>query len=86
MAEANIDESVGRNRNALIIAVTTVVLAIILMYLHDRQQKRELQLQRLDTQMDVWEEWGPPRQSQRQLQQQQNRQPDKVPGKRGKIL
>ena len=63
MAEANIDESISRNRNAIIIAVTIVLLAIILMYFRNRQQKREFQLQRLDAQMDVMEEWGPPRQN-----------------------
>lgn len=50
----------GRNNNAIIIVVTIVVLAVIFMYFHDRQQKRQLQLQQLDTQTDVWEEWGPP--------------------------
>ena len=87
MAEANINESIGRNRNAIIIAVTIVVLAIILMYFWDRQQKHNLELERLETQGEVWQEWGPPQQSwQQHQQQQQNRQQNKVPGKRGKIL
>ena len=78
MAEVNISESIGRNRNTIIIAVTIVLLAIILMYFRDRQQKRQLQLQRLDSQMDVWEEWGPP---------QQNKQLNNTRGKGGgKIL
>ncbi len=79
MAEtkANSNESVC-NKNAIIIAVTIVVLAVIFIYFRDRQQKRELQLQRLDTRMDVWEEWGPP---------QQNRQLNNTTGKGGgKIL
>ena len=87
MAEANINESIGCNRNTIIIAVTIVVLAIVFLYLWDRQQKRDLELERLETQGEVWQEWGPPQQSwQQPQQQQQNRQPNKVPGKRGKIL
>ena len=77
MAEANINESIGRNRNTIIIAATIVVLAIILMYFWDRQQKYNLELERLETQGEVWQEWGPPG---------QNRQPTNTPGKGGKIL
>ena len=64
MAEtkANSNESVC-NKNAIIIAVTIVVLAVIFMFFRDKQQKRQLQLERLDTQIDVLEEWGPPRQN-----------------------
>ena len=76
-AKANTNECIDCNKKAIIIAVTIVLLAIILMYFRDRQQKRELQLQRIDTQGDVWEEWGPPG---------QNRQPTNMPGKGGKIL
>ncbi|MHC4336394.1 MAG: hypothetical protein ACYSTG_00375 [Planctomycetota bacterium] len=79
MAEtkANSNESVC-NKNAIIIAVTIVVLAVIFMYFRDREQKRNLQLQRLDTQMNVWEEWGPP---------QQNKQLNNTTGEGGgKIL
>ncbi len=65
MAEANINESIGRNRNTIIIAVTIVVLAIILMYFWDRQQKHNLELERLETQGEVWQEWGPPQQNKR---------------------
>ncbi len=78
MTEAKVDEFIGSNKNAIIIAVTIVVLAVIFMFFRDRQQKRDLQLQRLDTQMNVWEEWGP---------QQQNRQLNNTTGKGGgKIL
>jgi len=78
MSEANANVFNDRNRNVIIIAVTIVVLAIILLYFRDRQQKRALELQRLDTQVDVWEEWGPP---------QQNRQLNNASGKSGeKIL
>ena len=79
MAEtkANSNESVC-NKNAIIIAVTIVVLAVIFMFFRNKQQKRQLQLERLDTQMNVWEEWGPP---------QQNKQLNNTTGKRrGKIL
>ncbi len=78
MAETNVNEFIGSNKNAIIIAVTIVVLAVILMFFRDRQQKRLLQFQHLDTQMNVWEEWGPP---------QQNRQLNNTTGKGGeKIL
>jgi hypothetical protein len=52
-----------RNYNKIIIAVTVVVLVVLFMWFWDRQQKRRLQLERMDTQMDVLEEWGPPRQN-----------------------
>lgn len=63
MTETNVNKFIGSNKNAIIIAVTIVVLAVILMYFRDRQQKRNLQLQRLETQMNVWEEWEPPPQN-----------------------
>ena len=62
-AKANISEFVNCNKNAISIVVTIVVLAVIFMYFRDRQQKRQFQLERLDTQMDVMEEWGPPHQN-----------------------
>lgn len=77
MGKAKANVSNGRNNNVLIIVVTVVVLAIIFMYFRDRQQKRVLELQRLEGQVDVWEEWGLPG---------QNRQPSNAPGKGGKIL
>jgi hypothetical protein len=78
MAETKVNEFIGSNKNAMIIAVTIVVLAVIFMFFRDRQQKRNLQLQQIDGQMDVWEEWGP---------QQQNRQLNNATGKGGgKIL
>ncbi len=76
MTEAHVNKVIGSNKNAIIIAVTIVVLAVILMFFRDRQQKRELQLDRLDTQMGVWEEWGPLQQN-RQL----NNATDKSGGK-----
>ena len=78
MTETNVNEFIGSNKNAIIIAVTIVVLAVIFMFFRDRQQKRLLQLQRLETQTEVWQEWGPP---------QQNRQLNNTTGKGGeKIL
>lgn len=78
MTDTSVNERISSNKNAIIIAVTIVVLAVIFMFYRDRQQKRNLQLERLDTQMDVWEEWGP---------QQQNRQLNNATGKGGgKIL
>jgi len=74
MTEANVNEFIGRNKNAIIIAVTIVVLAVILMYFRDRQQKRVLELERLETQTEVLQEWGP---------QQQNRQLNNTTGKGG---
>lgn len=67
MTGANVnDGSIGSNTNAIIIAVTIVVIAFTFMYFRDRQQKRNIQLQHLDTQMKVWDEWGVPQQN-RQL-------------------
>jgi hypothetical protein len=78
MSEADANVLNNRNKNAIIIAVAIVVLAVIFMFFHDRQQQRILELQRLDTQADIWEEWGLP---------QQNRQLNNASGKGGeKIL
>jgi hypothetical protein len=59
-------ETINSNMDAIIIAVTIVIIAVTFMYFRDREQKRNLQLQHLETQMHVWEEWGPPQQN-RQL-------------------
>ncbi len=78
MAQAKTNEASSRNNNTIIIVVAIVVLAVVFMYFMDRQQKRHLQLERLDTQMDVMEEWGTPR---------QNRQMNNTSGQGGgKIL
>ncbi len=63
MTETNVNEFIGHNKNTIIIAVTIVVLAVIFMYFWDRQQKRALELERLETQTEVWQEWGPPQQN-----------------------
>ena len=82
MAEAkgnvNTNESVDHNKNAIIIAITIVALTVVFLYFWDRQQKRALELERIETQTEVWQEWGPP---------QQNRQLNNTTGKGGgKIL
>ncbi len=80
MAESKTDvaEVVKSNKNTIVIVVTIVVLAVVFMYFRDRQQKRDLQLERLDMQMDVIQEWDPPR---------QNRQRNNTTGQGGgKIL
>ncbi|MHC4546275.1 MAG: hypothetical protein ACYS9C_18900 [Planctomycetota bacterium] len=78
MTDTNVNDRISSNKNAIIIAVTIVVLAVIFMFFRDRQQKRDLQLELLDTQREVWDEWG---------LQQQNRQLNNKTGKGGgKIL
>jgi len=62
-AKANMSEFVNCNKNTIIIVVTIVVLVVVFMYFRDRQKKRQFQLERLDTQMDVMEEWDPQRQN-----------------------
>ncbi|MHC4728879.1 MAG: hypothetical protein ACYS17_16805 [Planctomycetota bacterium] len=59
-------ESINSNMNAIIIAVTIIMIAVTFMFFRDRQQKRNLQLQHLETQMKIWDEFGPPQQN-RQL-------------------
>ena len=77
-AKANMSEVVNCNKNIIIIVVAIVALAVVAMYFWDRQQKRELQSERLETQTEVWQEWGPPR---------QNRQMNNTTGRNGgKIL
>ncbi len=75
-AKANISEVVNCNKNTIIIAITIVALAVVFLYFWDRQQKRDLELERLETQTEVWQEWGPPQQN-RQL----NNTSDKDSGK-----
>jgi len=59
-------EYISSNMNAIIIAVTIVIIAVTFMFFRDRQQKRNLQLQNLETQMNIWDEFGVPQQN-RQL-------------------
>ena len=67
MSETKVsNNSISSNVNAIIIAVTIVLIAVTLMFFRDRQQKRDLHLQHLETQMKAWDEFGVPRQN-RQL-------------------
>ena len=63
MADGNKNKIVTSNKNMIIVAVSFVVLVVIFMFFRDRQQKRDFQLERLDAQKDVVEEWGPPGQN-----------------------
>ena len=62
------------NNNILTIAIAVVVLAIILMFFWDRQQQRAIELRRIETRIDLLEEWGirPQQQLQQQNVQQNN--------------
>ena len=62
------------NNNILTIAIAVVVLAIILMFFWDRQQQRAVELRRIETRIDLLEEWGirPQQQLQQQNAQQNN--------------
>jgi hypothetical protein len=53
-----------RNYDTIIIVVTVITLAVVFMFFRDRHQKRRFQLERLETQTEVMEEWGPQRQNQ----------------------
>ena len=62
------------NNNILAIAVAAVVFAIILMFFWDRQQQRAVELRRIETKVELLEEWGmwPQQQLQRQNAQRNN--------------
>ena len=62
------------NNNILTIAIAVVVLAIVLMFFWDRQQQRAIELRRIETKIDLLEEWGirPQQQIQQQNAQQNN--------------
>ncbi len=63
MTKMTVDAYRERNYNVIIIAVTIVVLGGIFMFFRDRQQKRLLQLDLIDTRMDAWEELRPQQQN-----------------------
>jgi hypothetical protein len=62
------------NNNILTISIAVVVLAIVLMFFWDRQQQRAVELRRIETRIDLLEEWGirPQQQLQQQNVQQNN--------------
>lgn len=65
-----------RNSNMLIIGVAVVVVLIFFLYFRGRQQDREIEIRRIDRQVELLEDWPPPR----------NLQPASSPDKPGKIL
>ncbi len=67
MSKANVSN--GTNNNVLAVAIAVVVLAIALMFFWDRQQQRAVELRRIESRIDLLEEWGIV-QSQQSLQQQ----------------
>jgi len=71
----------GRN-NVLIVSVTIVVLSILLMVFWDRQQQRAIELRRIETRLDLMQEWEVTR------QQLQNKQMNngKVSPRAGRVL
>lgn len=66
MVKTTADEYRERNYNVIVVAVTIVVLGCIFMFARDRQQRRQLQLDILDTRMETLEELGPQQQSRQQ--------------------
>ena len=62
----------GGNNNTLAIAIAVVVLVIVLMFFWDRQQQRAVELRRIETKLELLEEWGirPQQQAQQQNVQQ----------------
>jgi len=59
------------NNNVLTIAIATVIVVIILMFFWDRQQQRAIELRRIQTKIELLEEWGV-RPQRQQLNTQQN--------------
>jgi hypothetical protein len=74
MTKENAKETKWNNNNMLIIAVAVVVLAIILMFFWDRQQQRAVELRRIETKIDLLEEWGRPTQQPNAQQNNTNAQ------------
>jgi len=62
--------------NLIIIVVAAVLTFIVFMYFRDRQQNRQIEIRRIDKQVELLEEWPPPK----------NLKPANSPGKPGKIL
>jgi hypothetical protein len=58
MAEANRNKFNLQDNKTLIIAVVVVVLVVIFMYIHDQNQQRAFDLQRLERRVELLEEWG----------------------------
>jgi len=60
------------NNNILAIAVAAVIVVIILIFFWDRQQQRAIELRRIETKIELYEEWGI--RPQQQLQQPNTQQ------------
>jgi len=86
MSKADIKANVLKldNNNILTISIAVVVLAIVLMFFWDRQQQRAVELRRIETRIDLLEEWGI--RPQQQLQQQNAQQSTNAQGNGGRIF
>lgn len=71
-----------KRNNVLIVAVTFVALIILLMLFWDRQQRRAIDLRRIQAKMDFMQEWEPT------PLPEQNKQMNnaKTPSKAGRVL
>lgn len=67
--------SENRYGKLLIVAGAAVIIVAAFLWYLDREQARELEFRRIEGQMNVWEEWGPP-----------PPQPSTPPARRGKVL
>jgi len=57
MDQTNTKAPHNLNVNTLIIVGVIVLLAVLFMYLQDRQQDRDMQLRRLEARVELLEEW-----------------------------
>ncbi len=55
------------NNNVLTVAIAVVVLVIILLFFWDRQQQRAIELRRIETKVELLDDWGVQPQQQLQL-------------------
>ena len=60
MSEAKTDSFLNTHGNLLIIATAIALVVIVGVVFMDRQQARDVEMLRIDRQMDVMEEWSPP--------------------------
>ena len=74
-AESKVDafKNLGNN-NVLTVAIAAVVIVIVLIFFWDRQQQRAIEMRRIETRIDLLEEWGMPTQQRLPQQQQMNGQ------------
>ena len=75
-ASSKTELSEWANNNVLAIAIAVVVLVIIMMFFWDRQQQRTVELRRIESRVDILEEWGMPPQQQNAPQDNMNAQGD----------